>query len=249
MWDDNSTRCDRNKAAILTAAQQGGKTVHVQTWTESVAPSDAANINTDFHLLILHNTNKSVADQWISDNCVKAKFVLKYGGSPVVDGIPRAVSASSPFTGREAKAILEAAETASSAQDFIAKVVAIWSTQIESCLALRLLCEAWLLLRWDKASSFSKRDELAKALQIGPDNYQLPEGVQLNSPQSAETWIAPFRENHDEDPIGSITRQLPSETAKAAVRAFFTDMERSQPDFPRVADLFLLLDGVVRGSN
>jgi hypothetical protein len=119
----------------------------------------------------------------------------------------------------------------------------------ENLLALRLLCEAWLLLHWEEASTFPKRDELAKVLQIDPVGYKMPEGIQLNAPQSFESWIAPFRETHNGDPVESIAKELVLEDAKRAARSFFADMSRAQPDFLRVAGLFLLLDSIVMASN
>jgi hypothetical protein len=119
----------------------------------------------------------------------------------------------------------------------------------ERLWALRLLCESWLLMNWDKASNFSKGDELAKALRVESGKYELPDGVQLNPPQSAEEWTSPFREDQDGDPVGTITKELASDTARAAVQTFFTDMKSASPDFTRVANLFLLLDSAVRASN
>jgi hypothetical protein len=119
----------------------------------------------------------------------------------------------------------------------------------EQIIALRLLCESWLMVHWDEASTSSKRAELAKALEVAPESYKLPEGIQLNTPHSRGEWIAPFCKSHEDDPIESITKELVLEDNKVAVRDFLTSMETAQPDFPCVADLFLRLDGVVRSST
>jgi hypothetical protein len=115
----------------------------------------------------------------------------------------------------------------------------------ESLFALRLLCESWLLLHWNEGAAFLTQREVAKALQIDPAGYTLPAGIQLTPPSSPPTWTAPFGKGS----VETIVNELTSEDAKGAVRSFFADMSGAQPDFARVADLYLLLDAAVRASS
>jgi len=122
--------------------------------------------------------------------------------------------------------------------------------RVENLLALRLLCESWLLIHWNQGSSFPRRNDLSNALGISVDDYRLPAGVRLNSPESLDDWFRPFGENHDGDRIASITEGLRAEDTKSSVLSFFKSFKtRSELDFSSVAELYLSLYTVAPASS
>jgi hypothetical protein len=180
IWDDKGNRCAKNKQVLADAAEKVSISADIEVWAQPLAPRATDLISNKFNLLLLHGANAEIARGWLLENRITNNFILEYGGDAISDGIPRSVTRDNPLKEWEAKGILYAAANAISEKDFKARVAAVWARNVEVVLALRLLCEAWLLncdgVHLEKEVSLSKTHIT----------------TMITAPISPDDWFDPF---------------------------------------------------------
>jgi len=108
--------------------------------------------------------------------------------------------------------------------------------QIEWCLALRLLCEAWLLTHWSQAKDYTNKQALKEALRLNGDQPELPPDIPLCAADKQQEWLEPFGLGRD-----GFVAQMPDHTSRVAASKFFESISNHSPTFGQVADLLLAL--------